>query len=119
MGSVNYTNTRIDRTVRIFDKFYTYEANVPAQEYDAVYSYLRSVFSDKTVAANFAVTIFRLATATNIPVLDFLQQLEGQSKMQLTLTLAYYLNGTRSPTTLLGVSVPVQANFYAARNILP
>lgn len=118
MGSVNNTNTKIDRTVRIFDKFYTYEANVPTQEYDAVYSYMCSVFTDKLVAANFAVTIFRLATTTGIPAMDFLQQIQGQSAMQLTLTLAYYLNGTRSPTTLLGVSVPVQPNYYAARNVL-
>jgi len=38
-GSVNYTNTNIDQTVRIFDNFYKYDASVPAAEYDIVLSY--------------------------------------------------------------------------------
>jgi hypothetical protein len=32
--------------------------------------------------------------------------------------MAYYLNGLRSPSTLLGVSNPVTPNFYTARNVL-
>jgi len=38
-GSVNYTNRNIDQTVRVFDEFFRYDANVPANEYDIVNSF--------------------------------------------------------------------------------
>jgi hypothetical protein len=31
--------------------------------------------------------------------------------------MAYYLNGMRSPATLLGTSVAVTPNYYTARNV--
>ena len=39
MTTVNATNYSIDQTVRIFDQFYNYAANIPGEEYDAVLSY--------------------------------------------------------------------------------
>jgi hypothetical protein len=53
-GSVNYINTNLDQTVRIFDRFYKYEAYVPAAEYDIVLSF----FGKKKLAANRAITPF-------------------------------------------------------------
>jgi hypothetical protein len=44
---------------------------------------------------------------------------EDMDKIQLTATLAYYLNGLRSPTTLLGINASVTPNFWTARNVLP
>jgi hypothetical protein len=117
MGSVNSSNPKIDSTVKIFDEFYAYATNVPAQEYDAVYSYFRSVFGTAEAAGNFTVTLFRVAEESATPVLDLLQDLQGQSTPELTLTLAYYLNSLRSPATLLGLNSPSQPNYYAARNI--
>jgi hypothetical protein len=117
MGSVNSVNPRIDQTVQIFDEFYDYAANVPAQEYDAVFSYLNSVFGTGEAAGNFAVTIFRISEQSGIPVMNLLQQLEGLGIPELTLTLAYYLNGNRSSSTLLGINAVVTPNYYVARNI--
>lgn len=118
MGTVNYTNSRTDQSVQIFDDFYGYSANVPALEYDAVYSYFRSVFDTAESAGNFTVTVFRIAEESDIPVMTLLSQFQGQSKPELTLTLAYYLNGRRSKSTLLGLNVTTTPNFYVARNII-
>lgn len=117
MGSVNTSNPRIDGTVKIFDEFYAFSTSVPAQEYDAVYSYFRSVFGTAEAAGNFTVTLFRVADESSISVMALLQQLQGQSTPELTLTLAYYLNGMRSSSTLLGLNSPTTPNFYAARNV--
>jgi pyruvate/2-oxoacid:ferredoxin oxidoreductase alpha subunit len=117
MGSVNSINTKIDQTVQIFDEFYAYSANVPAQEYDAVFSYLNSVFGTAEAAGNFAVTMFRIAEQSDIPVMTLLQQIQGLGVPELTLTLAYYLNGNRSSSTLLGLNAPTTPNYYAAHNI--
>lgn len=117
MGSVNNYNSKIDTTVQIFDRFYRYQQNVPADQYNAVYSYFKSVFASKESAANFTVAVFRISSQTGISAMTLLQQFQGQTAPELTLTLAYYLNGVRSPSTLLGVNVPTQSDYYVEHNI--
>lgn len=119
MGSVNSVNNKTDQTVQIFDKFYRYKQAVPADQYDAVNSYFASMFKNAEAAANFTVSLFRISNQTKIPVMTLLQKLQrqGQTAMDLTFNMAYYLNGVRSPSTLLGVNVPVQPNYYVANNI--
>jgi hypothetical protein len=86
-------------------------------EYDAIYSYFRSVFDTSEAAGNFTVSVFRISESSGIPAMELLQQFQGQSQPELTLTLAYYLNSVRSDSTLLGVNQPTQPNFYVARNV--
>lgn len=116
MSSVNTFNNKIDQTVQIFDRFYGFEQHVPVDAYDAVFSYFKQVFGSVDSAANFTVSVFRISLETNIPVMTLLQQFQGQSAPEITLSLAYYLNGIRSSSTLLGVNVPTQPNYYVARN---
>jgi hypothetical protein len=117
MASVNAINNKTDLTVQIFDRFYGYEQHVPVDQYDAVVSYFKSVFKSAEAAGNFAVSLFRISHATNVPVMTLLQQLYGQAAPQITMTMAYYLNGVRSKSTLLGMNVATQPNYYVARNI--
>ena len=117
MASVNAINTKTDLTVQIFDRFYGYEQQVPVEAYDAVLSYFKSVFRSAEAAGNFTVSLFRVSQQSGIPVMNLLQQFQGQTAPQINLTLAYYLNGVRSSSTLLGINVPTQSNFYIARNI--
>jgi hypothetical protein len=51
-------------------------------------------------------------------VLTILDAISDQDQLQLNSTLAYYLNGMRSPATLLGINSAVVPNYYAARNVL-
>lgn len=118
MGSVNSFNPQIDQTVQIYDRFYQYETTVSVNDYDAVNSYFKSVFADKQSANNFTVTLFRIAEQTNQNVLTLLDQIAGQSTIELTLTMAYYLNGLRSPSTLLGVNSVTTPNYWTARNVI-
>jgi hypothetical protein len=119
MPSVNQTNYKLDKTVRIFDKFYEFEQIVPVAEYDAVYSFLASKFDTKDAAGNFAVTLFRVSQESGIPVLALLQEIEQYDTPELTAVLAYYLNGLTSSATLYGVQSVILPNYYAARNVLP
>jgi hypothetical protein len=118
MSTVNYTNTNIDQTVRIFDSFYSFDTNVPAVEYDIVLSYFKSVMSSAQAAGNFTVSLFRVAQDTGVEPLSLLAEFEGQTGIGLSAQLAYYLNQVRSRATLLGVGVAVVPNVYAARNVL-
>ena len=117
MGSVNIVNNSIDRTVQIFDKFYGYQQQVPVDQYDAIQSYFQSVFASREAAGSMTVSLFRISNATGVAPMTLLQQFQGQSAPQITLTLAYFLNGIRSKSTLLGLNVVTQPNFYVARNI--
>ncbi len=117
-GTVNALNTNVDLTVRIFDTFYNYETFVNAEEYDVVYSYMRSVFTTDQAAGNFTVSLFRIAEETGTPVLDILQSIEGEDSIMITQILSYYLNNMRSGSTLLGFGVNVTPNYYTARNVL-
>lgn len=117
MASVNAINNKTDLTVQIFDRFYGYQQQVPVDAYDAVLSYFKSVFGSAEAAGNFTVSVFRISHSTKIPVMTLLQQFQGKSAPEITLTLAYYLNGIRSRSTLLGLNVPTQPNYYVSRNI--
>ena len=117
MSTINETNLNIDQTVRVFDQFYNYSANVPAAEYDIVLSYFKTVMATSIAAENFTTALFRVAENLETPALTILQELSGPDGMQLNAKLAYYLNSIRSPATLLGVITQVAPNIYAARNV--
>lgn len=117
-GSVNEPNLNLDQTVRIFDQFYQFEEYVPSAEYDVVYSYFLSQMNNPTVAGNFTVSLFRVAQETKIPPLTLLGEFQGLSGVNLSASLAYYLNLIRSRAALLGIGVPTVANFYAARAVV-
>lgn len=121
-GTVNYSNPGLDRTVKIFDDFYKFSINVQSEEYEIVFSYFKSIYTDVTAAANMAVTLFRISNSQQIPVLTLLNELKSTAaanRIDLNMQMAYYLNSMRSGSTLLGVSQSTQPNFYAARNIRP
>ena len=118
MATVNIPNASLDKTVKIFDKFYEFEQVVQATEYDLVFSYMKSQFDSVDAAGNFTVTLFRIAQENNIDVLNLLQEIQKYSQPELTATLAYYLNGLRSSTTLYGVQAVLLPNYYVARNVL-
>ena len=118
MGTVNAANPKLDQTVRVFDEFYAFEMFVPAMEYDIVNSYFKSVFKTAEAAQNFTTALFRVSDQNNIPVLTLLAEIQDQDQIQLTATLAYYLNGLRSPSTLLGVNSVLTPNYFTARNVL-
>jgi hypothetical protein len=117
MPTVNAANPNTDLTVKIFDRFYDFQGSIPAQEYDAVHSYLRSVFKTEAQAGNFTSTFFRIVQTSGIPAMDLLNQIKGQTAIQVTLTFAFYLNTFQSPTTMIGLKQPVVPNYYVAHNI--
>lgn len=117
-GTVNYVNTNLDQTVRVFDQFYGYDVNVPAAQYDIVHSYFLQEMKDRTVAGNFTVSLFQVADRTGIDALVLLDQLRGVTGLDLKINMAYYLNQIRSRATLLGVNSQVVPNFYAARAVI-
>lgn len=118
-SSINVVNTSVDLTVRVFDNFNPLNIDVPVNEWDQVISFFNKVFGTGDSATAFATNMFRVANESDIPVLTLLDQMEQFDRIKVTQTLAYYLNGYRSLSTLLGVNSAVVPSVWAARNILP
>ena len=116
--TVNTANPSVDLTVRIYDQFYAYDVNVPAAEYDIVLSFFKNATNNSQIAESLTSSLFQVSSATNIPVFNLLETMQGQSGLELTASMAYYLNNIRSRATLLGVNAQTVPNFYAARAVL-
>lgn len=69
-------------------------------------------------AGNMTVSLFRVADQTKVPVLTLLDTMKGATGLDLTASMAYYLNNIRSNATLLGVNAQTTPNFYAARSVI-
>ena len=117
MTTVNYTNPKTDPTVRVFDEFYQRELVIDANIYDNVLSFFNSIFADPLAAKNFTLTVFTISEDSGTPVETLLTELSNQNQVQITATLAYYLNNLRSNSTLLGIKTTATPNQFAARNV--
>jgi len=115
MSTVNIQ--RSTDTTKIYDKFYNVELVVSTSEYDLTVSFFKKMMTDPALAEQFAASIFQIAKDTGVSVQTYLENLKGQNEMQLTMSMAYYLNSTRSNSTLLGVGHVITPNYYAARNV--
>lgn len=118
MATINYPNPGTDPTVRAFDDFYQRELVIDQNQYDVVYSFFKKIFASEEQAGNFTLSVFQINEDSGIPVDTLLQELSTQNQIQITATLAYYLNNQRSNTTLLGITTIPTPNQYTARNIL-
>ncbi len=118
MPSVNEPNPKVDLTVRVFDDFYRFALDVPVDEYDAVNSFFLSVYGSRQAAENFTAQIFRIAKQSDTSALDIMSQMQEQNSVAVTAKIAYFLNGIRSPSTLLGINAVTTPNVWAARNVI-
>lgn len=109
----------IDKTVRIFDNFYTTQLVVNGNEYDVVHSFFKGVTSNTKVASNYTALLFRIAQTGGYNVMSLLDALKGvNSKLQLTQVMAYYLNTFKSKTSLYGIGIIPKPNEAVQRNIV-
>lgn len=117
---VNVQESNIDRTVKIFDSFYSQNLTIPTNQYDLVLSFFKNVCETEAIAQNFTAFLFRVAQQSGLDAIELLENIKGtaKTKVQLNQTLAYYLNSFKSKTSLYGVAVipkPVQP---VARNVV-
>jgi hypothetical protein len=109
----------LDRTVKIFDNFYNINMTVPTNQYDVVHSYFVSVCADAKTAANFTAFLFRVAQDSGIDALELLQNIKGtNNNVELSQTMAYYMNSFKSKVSLYGVAVVPRPVFPVARNVV-
>jgi hypothetical protein len=109
----------VDKTVRIFDNFYSTQLVVNGNEYDVVYSFFKSVTSSTQVAGNYTALLFRIAQTGGYNVMSLLDALKGvDNNLQLTQVMAYYLNTFKSKNSLYGIGILPKPNEAVQRNIV-
>jgi hypothetical protein len=95
-----------------------YNIVAPGDEYEHVFSFFKKASGDETMAGSFAASLYEISETTEVPVLEILESFKGDDLLTLTETMAYYMNGLRSKTALLGIKHIVTSNYYASRNVL-
>ena len=88
---VDLTNN-LDRTLRIYDQFYSYNSIVNPDEFDVVNGFFSSVCESKSVAGNFTASLFRISQTTGIPALTLLEQIKEKLKKNYILHGIFSLN---------------------------
>ena len=120
MSSINVSFNSEDNTVKIYDEFYGTEAVISAEQFDIARAYFRSVFNDNLIAEQFTTTFFAIKETYNKDFDELLKEFKASGNtLNLNEITAYYLNGLRSKSTLLGVTNLRVPNQYVSRNILP
>jgi hypothetical protein len=118
MSVIDTQYDKTDNTVRLLDSYLKYEVVVNATEYEIVVSYFRTVCDNETIAQSFAAFLFRIASEAKQPALALLEQVKGVDKLELTSTMAYYMNSLKSKSTLYGFSMLPTPNQSVQRNIV-
>lgn len=118
MATVNITKNNLDSTVKIFDTFYNSELVINVNDFERVRAFFKAHSDDIAIADQFTASFFQIQANYNISVEDLLTKFETVGDpLSVDQTIAYYLNGLRSKSTLVGVSVLQSPNQYAARNV--
>ena len=118
MALIDETYTELDKTVRLYDSFYSLDLVVNANQYEIIYSYFLDVSGSKSVARNFTTFLFRISNLTSIDAMELLSYIKGTTKLEMNGIMAYYLNAIRSKTTLYGVGSQPIPNETVQRNIV-
>jgi hypothetical protein len=122
--TIDNSTVVLDRTVRIYDSFYSNQLVVSANEFDMVNGYFLNVCTSTAVAKNFTYLFFLISQQTNIPVINLLTAISKgttpteQGLLKMNSLICYYLNGFKSKTSLYGIGVIPQPNQAAARNVV-
>jgi len=118
MAQVSRVTQLDNNNIRIRDDFYKFDITIPVNEYDVIFSFLNKAMSNRFAAENFTAAVFQIAASKNITAIKFIESLTTQNKIELSASIAYYLNEIRKPTTLLGVTQLTTPNWFAARNVV-
>lgn len=108
-----------ESTILVFDSFYDIDIKVNANEYEIVYAFFQQRMDSDSIAKVFSENLFRISTISNKNVLDLLETFEAQDKIQIVLTMAYYINTLNTNKTVMyGVSNIITPNEKVFRNVV-
>jgi hypothetical protein len=109
----------VDKTVRIFDNFYTTQLVVNATDYDVVYSYFKGLTNNTKIAGNYTAIMFRIAQEGGYNIMSLMDVIKGtENNLQLNQVMAYYLNTFKTKNALYGIGIIPKPNEAVQRNVV-
>ena len=102
-------------------KLYGISGKVSAETVDQIRAYFTEFTDSKQIADNYTSLVFKIASELQLNVFEVAEQFKKASdgSLQMTTTIAYYLNQlSATKTVLLGISDPLQPNPRVIRNVI-
>tara|TARA_B110000977_G_C10947469_1_gene443352 strand:+ start:667 stop:1035 length:369 start_codon:yes stop_codon:yes gene_type:complete len=122
MTTATYSNLpigEIDATKSFFENFFNQRIAISENEINAIVGYFQKRTPNKDAANALALAVINGAVEQNLPPMEILDQFKRLPQDQIDTYLAYFLNLTRYPTSLVGLSNVPAVSKYVARSILP
>lgn len=115
---VNETSTDQIKTLSFFNGYFEKTLQINANLYDTVLGFFNLRMNSLEAAQAMTAAVITSAFENNVDPLQLIKSMRDLDSIQLTDTLALYLNETRRNTSLLGTIQPRQVNRNVARNII-
>lgn len=122
MTSRIYTNLpRINReiTADFFENFFSQEVPIAENEFNAIVSYFEKRAENPIAANALALAVLTGALEQDTSPMEVLDRFKSLSQKQIDTYLAAFINFSRYPTSLLGVSNAPVTSKYVERAIRP
>jgi len=116
-----YSNLPTDNkevTQQFFQQYFDKNIAISENELSAITGYFETRTKNKTAANALALAVISGAVEQDLRPMEILDQFKKLPQQQLDTYLAYFLNLTRYPTSLVGLSTIPVTNQYVARSIL-
>ena len=115
----NLLNSNKDVTQNFFEQYFDQRIAISENELNAIIGYFTSRTANKESAEALAVAVLTGSVEQDLSPMEVLDQFKKLSATQIDTYLAYFLNLTRYPTSLVGLSSTPVASQYVTRAILP
>lgn len=106
-------------TVEFFETYFSPDIAISDNDFSAILSYFEKR-ADNPIAANaLALAVITGAIAQDAPPMEVLDKFKTFNKQQIDSYLAAFINLSRYPTSLLGISNAPTVSKYVERSIKP
>lgn len=108
-----------DVAVKFFEQYFNQKVAITENEVNAIVAYFEGRALTTEAANAMVVAVIQGATDQNLKPMEILEQFKVMDNKQIDSYLAYFLNLTRYPTSLLGLSNIPRVSKYVERAIKP
>ena len=122
MTSQVYSNlpaSSADATRDLFENMFNQRVAISENEFNAIIGYFQKKTPNKEAANALALAVIQGSVEQNLPPMEILDQFKKLPQDQIDTYLAYFLNLSRYPTSLVGLSNIPTVSKYVSRSIFP
>lgn len=115
----NFPLGDVNVTTDYFENFFGQRIAISENELNAIVGYFQKKTTNKQAADALALAVISGSVEQDLPPMEILDQFKRLPQDQIDTYLAYFLNLSRYPTSLVGLSNVPAVSKYVSRSILP